>query len=234
MSCTRLTFVKIRNPKALLKPFYITGSFRTSLLHKSNMNSSNSSSEVIFFDNFPIIIISTVYPTFFLGLCILTVISYRWGQLSSFKRKSLVVPIESIALKGLADNVNSNIAEIPIMKPDLRLLGDTIDPVDIRNQSSTFYRMKIYDLGTEFAKSHVQAVTYPYPQFSEFLNYHLLECSCLRAEEDIIVAQRAKELYDQAVIGPSEFSLAQVTSFQERLSVLNERLSHCSYSNQWK
>ena len=198
------------------------------------MNFSNSSSEVILFANFPIIIISTVYPTFFLALCMFSVICYRWRQLFSFKHKPLVVPIEKVALKGLADRINSNIAEIPIMKPPLKLLTDTIDPIDIVNQSSTFYRMKIYDLGTEFALSHVQAVTYPYPQFSDFLNYHRLECSCLRAEQDIILAQRAMELYDQAVIGPSEFSQAQVISFQEKLSSLNERLSHCSYSNQWR
>ena len=164
----------------------------------------------------------------------LSVICYKCGDLFSIKSKHLVVPIQKIACKGLADSINCNIAEIPLMRPPLKLLSDTIDHEDIVNRSSTFYRMKIYDLGTEFAMSHVQGVTYPYPQFSDFLNYHMLECSCLRAEPDIIVAQGAIELYEQAVIGPSEFSHAQVTSFKDKLSFLKQRLSHCNFSNQWK
>ncbi|KAI6653772.1 hypothetical protein LOD99_3276 [Oopsacas minuta] len=194
------------------------------------MNSSTS--ELLFFDNFPIIIISTVYPTFFIVLCLFAFFRYL-SRIFSFS-KSCVIPIEKIASKFLAININSNIAEIPKMKPAVRLLADTIDPMDITNQSSTFYRMKIYDLGTDFAMSFVQTVTYPYPQFSEYLSYHMLECSCLKAEADIVIAQQAIELYNQAVIGPSEFSYTQINSFKDKLDVLNTKLCLCNYSNLWK
>ena len=196
------------------------------------MNLSNSSSDVIFFENFSTVLIATVYPTFFIGLCIVAFIRYLWGIVSFAKPR--VLPIDKIASSVLANQIKSNIAEIPMMKPSLRLLADTIPPLDITNQSSTFYRMKIYDMGTDFAMSFVQATNYPYPQFCEFLTYHMLECVCLKAENDIVVAQQAMELYDQAIIGPSEFSHTQITSFKGKLDILNTKLSQCNYNTLWK
>lgn len=196
------------------------------------MNVSNSSSDVIFFDNFSTILIATVYPTFFIGLCIVAFVRYIWGVVSFARPR--VLPIDKIASSVLANQINSNITEIPLMKPSLRLLADTIPPLDITNQSSTFYRMKIYDMGTDFAMNYIQATNYPYPQFCEYLTYHMLECVCLKAESDIVVAQQAMELYYQAIIGPSEFSYKQLVSFQGKLDTLNTILSQCNYSALWK
>ena len=196
------------------------------------MNATNSSSDVIFFDNFSTILIATVYPTFFIGLCIVASVRYLWGIVSFAKPR--VLPIDDIASSVLANQINSNIAEIQIMKPSLRLLADTIPPLDITDQSSTFYRMKIFDMGTDFAMRYVQATNYPYPHFCEYLTYHMLECVCLKADNDIVVAQQAVELYNQAIIGPSEFSHTQVTSFKGKLDILNTKLSQCNYNTLWQ
>ena len=197
------------------------------------MNLSNSSSSaVIFFENFPIIIVSTVYPTLFLFLCLLSLFRNKIKDWYS-KNQPIVFPFQKITTKKLAAKIHTNIAEISLMKPSLKLLEDADTALDMENQSSTFYRMKIHDLGNELALRYVQPISYPYPRFSSYISYHLVSCSCLKTEDSITLAQQALELYDHAVIGPAEFTYAQLRSFQEKLEKLNEKLDQCIYHNLW-